>query len=381
MKIGIDYTSAMWQGAGIGRYTRELVRSVVMLDPNIDYRLFYAARGLDENSPWVESLRKLCTTFRNVRAVPLPFSPRLLTILWQRLRIPLPVELYTGPLDLVHALDFVLPPTFARTMVTIHDLTFLVHPECAEPALANYLNTAVRRSLKRASMVLVDSQATRADVTRLLGTREDRTRLVYPGVSAAFRPVAYATQMEVRERLNLPPRFILFVGTLEPRKNLSRLLEAFDHLIAHGAHPGLHLVIAGKPGWRYEPIYETYQRLGLGERVKFLDFVADEDLPALYNLASVFVYPSIYEGFGLPVLEALACGAPVVTSNVSSIPEVTGSAAILVDPHQIESISAGISRALGEIEHLRLGGPLQARRFSWEDSARELLACYREFMA
>lgn len=372
MRIGIDYTAAAWQGAGIGRYTRELVRATVARTPDYQYVLFYAAGGLPPHSPYVEDMHALCAAFPQVQAVPIGLSPRLLTIVWQRLRLPLAVERFTGPLDIVHAPDFVLPPTQARTLLTVHDLTFLLHPDWFEPPLRRYLARVVPRSLRRADMVLVDSQATRADLLRLLNTGRARVEVVYPGVDPRFCPLPTDQIEAVRLRLHLPPVFLLFVGTLEPRKNLVRLLEALP--LVPEAPP---LVIAGRKGWLYQEIFATVDRLNLQPRVHFLDFVGDTDLPALYNLARAFIYPSLYEGFGLPVLEALACGTPVVTSATASLPEVAGQAAVLIDPLDTTTIAQGIRRALAEHERLRLAGPAQARQFRWEQSAEALLACYR----
>jgi len=385
--VGVDYTAAAWQGAGIGRYTRELLRATVGLDRSIQYKLFYAAGGLPAASPYLDELRALAAANPNVAVKPIALAPRHLTILWQRLRLPLRVERLIGPVDLLHAPDFVLPPTRARTLLTIHDLTFLVRPECAEAGLRRYLATAVPRALRRADMVLVDSQATADDLARLLGVSGPRVRLVYPGVDARFRPMPVAEVEPLRAALGLPADFLLFVSTIEPRKNLVRLLEAFALLVAEdgrwtvdGGRWGgdlLQLVIAGRKGWLYEEVFAAVGRLGLAGRVRFLDFVDDAQLPALYNLARAFVYPSLYEGFGLPALEALACGVPVVTSAVASLPEVVGDAALLVDPLSVASITEGMARALVAGEQLRAAGPLQARRFTWAAAAGALLACYR----
>lgn len=372
MIIAVDYTAAVWQGAGIGRYTRELIQAAVRLDQGLRYTLFYAAGGLPAASPHLADLRALCATYPNVRARPIPLTPRALTILWQRLRLPLPAEALVGKADLLHAPDFVLPSTRARTLLTVHDLTFLVRPECAEAGLRRYLTRAVPRALRRADLVLVDSQATADDLARLLGVAGPRVRLVYPGVDPRFRPLAAAEVEPVRAALGLPEQFLLFVGTLEPRKNLVRLIEAFARL----SEPGLSLLIAGRKGWLYEEVFAAAERLDPGGRVHFLDFVDDRYLPALYNLARAFVYPSLYEGFGLPVLEALACGTPVVTADVSSLPEVAGEAAVLVDPQDVGAIAEGIRLALDRHQRLRAAGPTQARRFGWPAAARQLLACY-----
>ena len=374
MHIGVDYTAAAWQGAGIGRYTRELIRAVTALDHESYYTLFYAARGLSPTSPYLRDLRTLCADQPRVRARPIGLTPRQLTILWQRLRLPLRAELLAGAFDILHAPDFVLPPTAARTLLTVHDLTFLVHPECAEAGLRRYLTRAVPYALRRATMVLVDSQATAADLARLLGVTGPRVRLLYPGVDARFRPLPATETEQVRTKLGLPTRFLLFVGTLEPRKNLPRLMAGFARA---AIDPDLALVIAGRRGWLEEEIFATVAQLGIAHRVHFLDFVADADLPALYNLAQAFVYPSLYEGFGLPVLEAMACGTPVVTAAVASLPEVAGDAAILVDPLSEATIALGIERALRATEQLHAAGLAQARRFSWNGAASTLLDCYR----
>jgi glycosyltransferase involved in cell wall biosynthesis len=380
MIIGVDYTAAAWQGAGIGRYTRELIRAAVGLDQRRRYTLFFAARGLPVTSPYLDDLRDLVAANPNVVVRPLPLSPRLLTIVWQRLRLPLPVERLIGRLDLVHAPDFVLPPTRARTLLTVHDLTFLVRPDCAEAGLRRYLTRAVPRALARADLVLVDSRATADDLARLLGVEAARVRLIYPGVDARFRPLKAAEAEPWRARIGLPEAFLLFVGTLEPRKNLVRVVEAFRLLLDTGGPDTaeLQLVIAGRKGWLYEELFAAVARSGLGERVRFLDFVEDAGLPALYNLARAFVYPSLYEGFGLPVLEALACGTPVVTAEVSSLPEVAGTAATLVNPLSVSSIAEGMAEALARATELRAAGPPQARQFRWETAARALLQCYDE---
>lgn len=371
MRVGIDYTAAAWQSAGIGRYTRELVRATVAMRGGFEYVLFYAAGGIPPSSPYLADLDELCATYANVRAVPIPLSPRLLTILWQRLRLPIYAEWFTGPIDILHAPDFVLPPTRARTLLTVHDLTFLVYPHTAEPKLQRYLARVLPHSLRRAELVLVDSHATRQDLMRLQGVPDERIAVVYPGVSPAFRPLPAAALAAVRERLNLPAQFLLFVGTLEPRKNIPRLLEALALL--PDAPP---LVIAGRKGWLYTDIFATLERLGLQARVCWLDFVADADLPALYNLAQVFVYPSLYEGFGLPVAEALACGTPVVTTAAGSLPEVSGPAAVIADPLDPASIAAAIRQAQQLAPQQRAAGIRHAQRFPWEQSARALLACY-----
>jgi glycosyltransferase involved in cell wall biosynthesis len=281
--------------------------------------------------------------------------------------------------DIFHSPDFILPPVRrAKTLVTVHDLSFIRVPECADPNLRAYLNKVVPRSVDRADLILADSQNTKDDLVELLSAESDRIEVVYPGVEERFRPIEHQALLEgVRRRYNLPPRFVLGLGTLQPRKNFITLIEAFADL--RFAICDLHLVIVGGKGWLYEGIFATVERLGLEDKVVFPGFVADEALPALYNLADLFVFPSLYEGFGLPPLEAMACGTPVVTSNSSSLPEVVGEAGLMVEATDIETLTEAMRRVL-EDSALRARmiakGLEQARKFTWEKAAAKLLSLY-----
>jgi glycosyltransferase involved in cell wall biosynthesis len=388
MRIGIDYTAAVWQGAGIGRYTRELIQEVIRHGQEFEYILFYAAGGLPADSQYLTDLRQLCAAHPHVAHKPLPFSPRRAAQLWQRLRIPLPIEWFTGRLDLLHSPDFVLPPTRARTLLTVHDLSFLVHPECHVPNMVRYLSSAVPRSVRRANRLFADSEATRADLERLLQCDPQHIEVVYPGVTPRFQPLPAEQTEPVRQRLGLPERFLLFVGTLEPRKNLVRLVEAFammrNRQDADSWIRRMPLVLAGRRGWLYESVFETIERLGLSDAVRVLDYVDDKDLPALYNLAWTFTYPSIYEGFGLPALEALACGTPVVTAQNSSLPEVVGDAALLVPADDVVALANALERSVTDDAlrvRLRSAGLQRAQEFTWQRAGQQVLACYRQMTA
>jgi glycosyltransferase involved in cell wall biosynthesis len=370
LRIGIDYTAAVRQGAGIGRYTRELVRALAELDRGHDYVLFAAMGGQRlVDAGWPPNFQ--------MRSVPL--SDRALAILWHRLQLPLWVELVTGSVDIFHSPDFVLPPVRrAKTLVTVHDLSFIRYPQCADANLRAYLNKVVPRSVYRADLVLADSQSTKDDLVELLGVDASRIEVVYPGVEERFRPIEDQAHLQgVRERYNLPPRFILGLGTLQPRKNFIHLIEAFADL--RFAICDLHLVIAGGKGWLYEEIFATVEQLGLEEKVIFPGFVADEHLPAIYNLADLFVFPSLYEGFGLPPLEALACGTPVITSDASSLPEVVGEAGLMVEATDVEALAEAMKQVLGDAalrEGMIVKGMKQAKKFTWEKTAAKLLSLY-----
>jgi glycosyltransferase involved in cell wall biosynthesis len=289
------------------------------------------------------------------------------------------VEWFSGPLDVFHSPDFALAPSqSARTLVTIHDLSFMRVPECSEPSLRTYLNEVVPRSVGRADVVLADSESTRQDVLELLKVAPGRVQVIYAGVDDGFQPVRDPLILEqTRTRYGLPQRFVLGVGTLQPRKNYRRLVEAFARL---RGQDDVRLIISGARGWMYEEIFRRVDELGLTGRVLFPGYVAEGDLPALYSLAEVFAFPSLYEGFGLPPLEAMACGTPVVVSRTSSLPEVVGDAAWQIDPLSVEELAEALGTLLGSSTRratLVERGLVQARRFAWSEAARKLLELYR----
>jgi glycosyltransferase involved in cell wall biosynthesis len=403
MKIGIDYTSAATQGAGNGRYTRELMRALLAQPSDKRYSFFYASRHrIDESK--IENPRS--------KIHHLPFHDKWLMRGWQRLRLPLPVELIVGKVDLFHSPDFTLPPTLpgVPTLLTVHDLSFIRDPDSAWPSLRAFLNKAVPRSVKRATHVLADSQATKDDLIELFGTPAGKITVLYSGVEARFAPVRDPAESDrVCAKYQLPRPFILSVGTLQPRKNYGRLIEAFAEVIS-AKHPerslaeaqskdamtqrapfdstafrsgrlsaDWHLVITGGKGWMFESIFEQVKRSGLEGRVHFPGFVDDADLPVLYSAADLFAYVSLYEGFGLPLLEAMACGTPVIGSNTSSLPEVIGEVGLQVDPRSVDDIALALTRMMSEPElrERSIGlGLARAKLFTWDKAAKELLAIY-----
>ena len=379
MRIGIDYTAAVRQCGGIGRYTRNLIRALAKLDAGNEYTLF-AAGGWGEG----DGFGSWPATFR-VRSVPI--SDRWLHILWQRLRLPVPIQVVTGPLDLFHSPDFVLPPVgHTPAILTVHDLSFLRAPQFFVPGFRQYLEGAVSRAVGRARCILADSESTRRDLIELMGVVPERVSVIYPGVAPRFRPIRDAKALNrARIRYDLPEWFVLGLGTLQPRKNFDGLIEAFGRLLTRSDVPGmenLHLVIVGGKGWMYEETFAAVERAGLGKRVHFPGFVDDSDLPALYSLAAAFAFPSWYEGFGIPVLEAMACGTPVVAADNSSLPEAMGQAGLMVDAGDADGLADVLVRLLTD-ESLRArlvaAGKEQAQRFTWERAAQQLFEVYRSF--
>lgn len=378
MRIAIDYNAALRQVAGIGRYSRELVRALAELRSGDDILLFYAARDLRPDAPGLRGLLDLQAINPRVTAHPIPLGERALTILWQRARLPLPVERWTGPIDLLHAPDFVLPPARVRqAIVTVHDLSFRLHPEAAHARLRRHLEAAVPRSLRRASLVLADSRSTADDLETLMDVPPGKIRVLYPGVGAQFRRVEDRARLDaVRARYQLPQRFFIHVGTIEPRKNLERLIAAYRAMRGEEAAPDIALALAGKPGWLSEPILAAARA---APDVLLTGPVADEDLPALLTLAEALVYPSLYEGFGFPPLEALACGTPAITSNTSSLPELVDGVAAMVDPRDTAALTAALRRVVDDpsvARAARAQGPAAAARFTWPRAAQQLLDIY-----
>ena len=373
-RIGIDVTSALTQGGGIGRYTRELVRALLTLESDNQYTLFSARPpdSLPVSDPLPDS--------PEINYRPAFLSERWLYRLWYRLRLPLPVQLFSGPLTLFHSPDFVLPPVSGGipTLLTVHDLSFIHFPETFPPVLVKYLNHVVPWSVSRASHILADSISTKNDLIDHWAVPERKITVLYSGVSEAYHPVKdLAVLHSVRQTYGLQDNpYVLSVGTIQPRKNYQMLIRAFAPIARQ--HP-FDLAIAGGKGWLEEEMKAEAARQGIADRVRFLGFVDDEHLPALYSAASLFVFPSLYEGFGLPVLEAMACGVPAIISNSSSLPEVGGEAALQLPPQSPDAWSSGMDSVLSDrnlAAEMIEAGFLQVQQFSWQKAARQLLGIY-----
>lgn len=374
--IGLDYTPAYEQGGGIGRYVRELVSALAKLDQVTPYSLFVAGASLSTlaASPGV-----------NFSWKPTPFTPRWLARIWHRVQIPIPIEYFVGKIGLYHATDFVLPPTlpYTRTLLTVHDLSFVRVPETASPNLKAYLDRVVPRSVKRADHIVADSQATKDDLVQFYDLPVDRVTVLLSAVDERFYRISDPEELLTTRRkygIGTTP-YIFCVGTVQPRKNYSRLIQALAYLRA--VRYDINLVIAGGRGWLEDPIYETIRATKMDNHVHFIGFADETDLPALYSAAYCCAFPSLYEGFGLPILEAMACGTPVITSNLSSLPEVAGDAAITVDPYNLDALTHAIKQVLDDqnlYQMLVQRGYERVKLFSWEKSARQLRQLYADLL-
>jgi glycosyltransferase involved in cell wall biosynthesis len=373
MHITIDLSPAVHHHAGIGRYAHELTAALTALDRDNEYSAFYnAPRGDERPNPPLDRLP--------ARTLRLAARPWRLRVMLADL-LGLTQDQLLPPCDVFHATDHLLPPlSHARTVLTVFDLTFRLFPQHHLPLNRWYSTLMLPRFARRADAILTISENTRRDLLNWIRLPADKVRVTYLGHGPAFRPIDGVTELaHIRARYTLPDQFILYLGTIEPRKNLVMLLDAYE-ILRRRDEAAPPLILAGRQGWLYESVLQRVRTRGLERHVRLTDWVADEDIPAMMNAAAAFVYPSLYEGFGLPPLEAMACGTPVLCSNTSSLPEVVGDGGLLLDPHDAHAWAAALERILSD-EHLRADlrarGLIQARKFSWERAARETLAAYQ----
>lgn len=374
MKLGLLVYGLDRPLTGTSRYTLELARSLAVLPDGPE--LFLLTAGMPGPLGDME----------NVHFVPLPgcqLLPGLLTL--GSIQIPGIVRRYS--LDLVHDPTGVLPFLFgtarAQKVVTIHDVFAW---SC--PGNSSLLDTIIYRYwlptllLSGNQEIITDSDQSRRDITKYLSVPAFRLQVIPCGIGAQFRPLPpEIVRADLQTQFGISWPYILYVGALTQRKNISRAIKAFAQIAP--TFPGLRFVITGPRSWKGTPVESLVAELGLGERVFITGPVVDSDLPLLYNGARLFIFPSLYEGFGLPPLEAMACGTPVITSNISSLPEVTGEAALLVDPLNVNDISLAMLRLLSDLllaADLRQKGIVQASRFTWERVARETLMVYQKAM-
>ena len=364
MRIGIDARLVFYHQAGIGQYILRLTQALAQINHDDTFVIFKSRK---DKTPIV--------------AQPNFKRQKMWTPSHHRFeRLAMSLELAPFALDVLHSPDFI-PPAWTRcpSVITMHDLAFMLYPRFLTRDSARYYGQ-VDVAAHQADHIIAVSESTKRDTIRLLGVPESKITVIYEAAHPLFAPIADDGAREfVRAHYNLPSEFILFVGTIEPRKNLPTLLRAFRRLRDDYKSEAV-LAIAGTRGWLVEEVDQVIAELQLGNAVRFLGNVRNEELVYLYNAAKLFVLPSFYEGFGLPPLEAMACGTPVIVSNVSSLPEVVGDAGLLIDPADIEALTVAMWRVLTDDKlrrELCEKGLKRAQTFSWERAARETLAVYR----
>ncbi len=357
-----------YRQAGVSRYAEALVRELPATDPEIDLVVF---TGPDR--PPAERRFPDDVAWRHARV---RTGQPVVRIAWEQ-TVGLTIGKRWG-LDVIHAPVNVAPLiTGVPRVVTVHDLAFHLFPEQYPGRKQRYLRAMTRLSVRRAARVIAVSEATRQDIIRLYGADPARVVTVPNGVGDEMRPLAEDDVARFRAEQGLDAPVLLFLGTLQPRKNLETLLRAYART---ARETGWQLVVAGAAGWRHEPVFALARELGIAEAVRFVGFVPPEDLPLWYNAADAFVYPSLYEGFGLPLLEAMACGTPVVASETPALREVVGNAGLIVGPRDVPALSQALlqlARAPELRNELATRGLRRAAEFSWRRTAAETAAVYR----
>jgi glycosyltransferase involved in cell wall biosynthesis len=371
-KIGINAhllsPESGYRRAGIHQYIVQVLRHLPRLNIRSHYTIYTRDRASIEER---DDLTLVSSSW--------PTEKRSVRILWEQLSWPL--QAAQEQFDLLHSMAFVTPVlNNIPTIVTVYDLSF-VHFPAAFPTLQRlYLHGQTARSVKKAHRVITISEASRQDLHHFFDVPLDRIDVVLPGVEQVYRPLSDDLVKGYREMQGIPDKFILHVGTLQPRKNVSVLLEAF----ALSKAERVDLVLVGAKGWQYDEIFVTVKNLGLEGRVHFTGYVADEELPFWYNAAEALVFPSIYEGFGMPVVEAMACGTPVIAARTSSIPEAGGEAALYFDPQDAGALARHIDSVLNNRQlanQMRQGGLKRAQKFSWERAGIETAQVYARALA
>jgi alpha-1,3-rhamnosyl/mannosyltransferase len=371
MRVGLDGYPLSEPRTGVGHYTLELARAVAALAPADQFELLspapFAASSIEEiNRAGAPNLRAVYVKTSRMRGH------------WWAVGLPLYEK--QARLDLFHGTNFEIPFWNRRSVVTIHDLSALLHAEKHRDSLVRRARLRLPVTAKLAKKIITPTEAVRREVCDHLRVKPDKVIAIPSSARRSFRPMAFEQTVEIRKRLSIADHFLLFVGTLEPRKNLLTLLRAFEQILRQTSlRP--QLVIAGGEGWLMEEMFAFIKSAGIEDRLRLTGYLADEDLCALYSSCGLFIYPSLYEGFGLPPLEAMACGAPVVAGRVPALREVLGEAAAFVEPLNVGQLAAEIVELLENEEarrRLAANGLKQAAKFSWEETARRTLQVYRD---
>ena len=359
--IGIDARLTHYHGGGISTYIRRLTAALEKLDAANQYTVFHSRKAQE---PLVDRFHH----------APLwtPCHHRLESV-------ALTAELARFNLDILHSPDFIPPIRGAQHhIITVHDLNFLYYPQFLTEESRRYYNGQINRAVKQSDHILADSEATRNDLVNMLNVPVSKITVHTLGVDESFQPLPPATLATYRQQLDLPETYLLFVGTFEPRKNIVGLLEAYQMLLDRlpDVPP---LVLAGHQGWMFDETMARIKQMQLEGHIIWREDVHQQVLPALYNLATVLVTPSFYEGFGFPALEAMACGTVPIVSNRSSLPEVVGDVGAQIDPDNPSTIADALFRALTDsswLEKNREAGLIRATQFTWENTARIALSVY-----
>jgi glycosyltransferase involved in cell wall biosynthesis len=367
MDVGLDGVPLSQSLTGVGHYTLELAQALARVAPEDRFELVSPLPSL--HLPELPS---------NLHVTPARVNKLSRRLWWQ---VGLPRLIRRSQFSVFHGTNYSVPLwKVCPTVVTIHDLSLLLWPQTHEQHLARRARLRLPLMARRADAIIVPSQSIKTDVNEHLGIHDSRITVIPEAPRSSFWQVPIDETVAVRQRLNIGDDFILFVGTIEPRKNLLTLVRAFEELVRNGVSQA-QLVLVGNEGWLTDELHDFLRSADFSERVKFAGYLADDDLRALYSSCRVFVYPSLYEGFGLPLLEAMACGAPVISSNIPVVRETVGDVALLISPTDVDDLAGSIKRLLensNEREQRSAAGKQHASEFSWEKAAAATLNVYRQ---
>jgi len=382
MKIVIDVSPLTRQKkTGIENYVFNLCKNLPLIDKKNEYILF--ANSYGHYQPLQKAIEEIgVKNYQNMSIKISRIPGSILNIMWKYVHIPSADILTRKEIDVFHVSNRINPPLKkAKIIVTIFDLTPLKYRKYFRKKSIQYFKYYFNEMISKADMFIAISNATKNDILSYDNINEDRVEVIPLAADSDYRKIEDNNKIKyIKQLYGLQGNYILFLGTLEPRKNIVNLIKSYN-ILPKDIKRDFLLVISGKKGWYYEEIFRTVRELGLEEKVVFTGYIPEEDKPALMNGAEVFVYPSFYEGFGLPPLEAMACGVPVISSNKSSIPEVIGNAGILINPDNVYELSNAIFQVLSNESlksQLSEKSVIQAKKFSWEITARKTLEIYNK---
>lgn len=371
MNIGFDISSQNFPRSGVGQYQINLLNALLKID-NKNFYNFYAFNMRNR-----ERLKSVKFTSNNYKTTIIPIFQSATVLWWLLFNFP-KLEQVVGECDVYHISEICVQPVKkAKTVAFIHDLTTILYPRYHTKSNI-FLHKQRFRNMKKVDAILTNSEHTKKDIIEYLNIKPEKIFVTHLGAGEHFKPLDGALVDPVLQKYNIKRPYILFIGTLEPRKNVQLLIKAFDNLKKRHDLPH-QLVLVGGKGWMCEKILKEIESSDYKKDINQPGYVADADLPALMNGADVFVYPSFYEGFGLPILEAMQCGTPVITSNTSSMPEVGGKACLYIDPKDSDWLSHQIYKVISDTnlrKNLSENGIVRAKDFSWEKCARETLKVY-----
>jgi len=370
MKIAIDISQIIHEGSGVSRYSKNLVSTLLEVDNHNEYILFgYSLRKIQVLK---EFYLKLKNKHSRVSAKLFHFPQIVMGKLWNGIHT-FPLDLLIGKVDVFHSSDWIQPPTSAKKVTTVHDMTPFLYPQYSHPTIIAVQKRRMEWVKKECDAVITDSYATKNDFMTLTNMSEKRIHVVYPGVEDKFRKIPTKNILHIKRTYNIKGKYYLTVGTLEPRKNAQTAIEAYETVRKKIGEETPSLVVAGKEGWG--------NHISTSKGVKLLGYVPDLDLPALYSGAQAFIYPSFYEGFGLPVLEAMACECPVIASDRGSLSELVKGCALIINPENSDTIAQAlltIRQNNSERKRLIKNGIKNAQKFRWENTARQVLKVYEK---